>query len=117
MKIKDLKRFCEKYNDEDVVGFCEFSYSSEEFTKPVDVAIKPRLPKKTEFKHKECKRYEEIEFKGKIRKFCNLRDKFLNDHSWLSCEEFVSKDNNVEYCLKCDDCNWNYGCWGIRRRD
>lgn len=114
MKIKDLKEFCKQYDDEYVVGFCEFSHSAEAFVKPVKVTIRPRLPKKTEFAHEECKYYEEIEVKGRIRGFCNLKDKFLTEHSWHSCGNFAS-NNDVEYCMECDECDWNYGCRGISK--
>ena len=117
MKIKNLRDFCNKYDDNLLVGFCTYSYNSEEYTEPVKVRLVPRLPKRTDFDHIDCKNHEIIDIKGKEREFCNYKDKFFSEYtSYHSCENFEPKnDVNINYCLECDPCYWNHYCKGIKK--
>ena len=118
IKKKEMIKFLEKYDDEDVIECTMWSDYSEEYTKPVDVEFCMRLPKRTEFKHKECKHYEQIKIKDKLRGYCNRKEDFIREYvGYNSCDDFVHNTREIDYCLECEYCDWNYGnCEGLIKR-
>lgn len=110
-KVEDLKKQLEEYPDEYIVNF--YSFYDGSYCKKVDVQLRFSLPRKTDFKHTECKYYEEMIIKGEIRGFCNCENDFINkDAGKGSCDNFIHKNKNVDFCLACTRC-YKSRCNGI----
>ena len=118
IKKKEMIEFLEKYDDDDVIEYVGWDDYSECYDRPVSVVRRMRLPKRTEFRHKQCKYYEQIKVKDKLRGYCNRKEDFIREyHGYKSCDDFVHNTHEIDYCLECEHCYWNYGkCEGLIKR-
>ncbi|MBQ8017463.1 MAG: hypothetical protein IJ258_05085 [Methanobrevibacter sp.] len=108
VRIKDLKKWCETKDDDDVVFLCEYSHNSETYDRPTSGWLWVRPPQKIDFKHEECKHYELVDVKGELRKFCNRKNEFFNEYySYNACRKFES-DKEINYCRECAECKKTY---------
>ena len=98
MRVKDIKEWCKDKHPEDIVvflGYCR-QYDQDYHEKGVS-KLKTKYPKKTDFKHEECKFCEEIEIKGTKRLWCNKKHDIIHKYNWESCEGFEHKDYKDMY--------------------
>ena len=109
MKIKDLKKWCEGKDDEDVVFACEYSHNSELYDRPTRVTLWVRPPQKKDFKHKDCSYFEEVEVNGVTHKYCNRKKDFIRYGDSSACSKFDSNsEKQINYCRECEECNKTY---------
>ena len=109
MKIKDLKKWCEKKDEDAVVIAFGYSPSTKKHDHRTSVKLDVRPPRANEFKHEECDYCELYEFKGKGRKFCTLKDEFIKKDEIYACRLFIKTDCII-LCKECEICKLNKMC-------
>lgn len=113
MKVRDLKKWCENKQDDDVVVFCTYSPSSEAYTNSVNCALRLRRPRKDDFSHKDCRYCEAITIKDDERLYCNYKKDVIDKYRInSSCDCFEHMNEDVKMCLECGygNCYPNYRC-------
>lgn len=111
IRIKDLKKWCETKDDNDVVCAYEYSYDTGKYTKGIDVYLHVQAINRKDLPHTECAYFEEIEVKGKKREYCNKWGSFFGGFGDddFACFKFKPKtDKPLNFCKKCGGCG--YGC-------